>query len=361
MSTIQIDRGSEQHAAQAFIPFPDLPRTGGASVTSVTGHNHPVPGTEAADFSFPTDYLPPMLAEVVRTTARITRVPECLPGCCALATISAAIGRGLAISGASHKGTRGNLYFVVAARSGSGKSLCFDALLAPFFDFERRLVAHWRDNTRPRLLATKEVADIKIRKLKRQAATLEEDAALQRLGQELTAAIEEKEKLQAGLAEPALRCEDATDEQIAVLLAQNQETLFSASADAGAVLDVLLGRYNRNCTDESVYLKAYSGDHCRVDRVNRARVVLEDPCLTVLWVVQPHRLDALFGKQTLSDGGLLPRILICGAETEPAPLDRSVDVAAREVQLRWRQSWAAHAGSDSWWNLLPLEPGGRNH
>ena len=97
-----------------------------------------------------------------------------------------------------------------------------------------------------------------------------------------------------------------------MLLAHNREQLASLSADALAVVNILLGRYNKlDRTDEGIYLKAFTGDRCKVDRQSRESVLLESPCLTALWLTQPDKLDSLLAERSLSDGGLIPRILCC--------------------------------------------------
>ena len=94
------------------------------------------------------------------------------------------------------------------------------------------------------------------------------------------------------LHSPRLCCEDVTSEKLAVMIAQNGEQLASLSADAGGIVNNLLGRYSKlDRTDEGIYLKAFSGDNCRVDRQGREPVLLQRPCLAALWLVQPDKLE----------------------------------------------------------------------
>jgi hypothetical protein len=105
-----------------------------------------------------------------------------------------------------------------------------------------------------------------------------------------------------------------------VLLAQNDEQLASISADAGSIVNNLLGRYNKlNRTDEAIYLKAFSGDYCRVDRQARDPVTLQRPCLVALWFVQPDKVESLLAERSLTDGGLIPRFLVCHTRALPRP------------------------------------------
>jgi hypothetical protein len=93
--------------------------------------------------------------------------------------------------------------------------------------------------------------------------------------------------------------------------------LASLSADAVAIVNILPGRYNKlDRTDEGIYLKAFTGDRCKVDRQSRESVLVESPCLSALWLTQPDKLDSLLGERSLSDGGLIPRILCCYTHCE---------------------------------------------
>src|ERR1017187_5051899 len=125
-------------------------------------------------------------------------------------------------------------------------------------------------------------------------------------------------ELEREMQAPVLSCEDITTERLASLLGQRGEVLASLSPDAGNVVNNLLGRYNKlDRTDESVYLKSYSGDYCRVDRQTRPPVVLYHPCLAVLWLTQPDKLVTLLGERSLADGGFIPRLLICHTNCRP--------------------------------------------
>jgi len=98
-----------------------------------------------------------------------------------------------------------------------------------------------------------------------------------------------------------------------------------------------MGRYTKgSATDEAIYLKAFSGDALRVDRISRAPVVLEKPCLSVLLLVQPDKLELLLGNQSLSDGGLLPRFLVCHTRCEPQEIGEETPEIPASVESAYR-------------------------
>ena len=65
--------------------------------------------------------LPPLVEAMAKEVCATERVPESLVGCCALGILSASIGAGLAVQSASNRVTRGNVYLLASAESGSGK------------------------------------------------------------------------------------------------------------------------------------------------------------------------------------------------------------------------------------------------
>jgi hypothetical protein len=135
-----------------------------------------------------------------------------------------------------------------------------------------------------------------------------------------------------------LTVENITTEKLAALLSKRGECLASLSPDAGEIVNNLLGRNSKlDRTDETIYLKAYSGDYCRTDRIGRESVVLNSPCLAVLWLVQPDKVVTLLAERSLTDGGLIPRFLICHTNAEPRPIIEGAAGIPAEVRAEYRR------------------------
>jgi hypothetical protein len=287
---------------------------------------------------FPIDCLPPVAAEMARAIARTERTPETLAGCCILGFLSVSVGAGLQVKSGPKRITRGNLYIGASAESGSGKSETIRHAQEPLIEYAGELMDDWKRHTLPKAEADHEMLEAEIAGLRKQAAGKNVGAAER---EEIRADIEKKKArlrdLAAELQAPVLFVEDITGERMAVLLANRGECLASISPDAGAIVNILLGRYNKlDRTDEGIYLKAFSGDFCRVDRQGREPVVLNHPCLAVLWLTQPDKLDALLKQRSLTDGGLIPRILSCHTRAEPRPITED----ASEIPPLTAQGWA---------------------
>jgi hypothetical protein len=282
--------------------------------------------TEEKNSPFPLQHLPPVARAMAEAIARTERTPETLAGCCVLGILSASIGAGLQITSGPNRVTRGNLYIMASAESGSGKSETFRHAARPLFAYENDLLERWKTETLPGLQADAALLESEIAKIKKDAFKGKSGMEREELRDELQAKQRTLANVNAGLNPPRLCCEDVTSEKLAVMLAHNREQLASLSPDAGSIVNLLLGRYNNlDRTDEGIYLKAFSGDNCRVDRQGRESIMLQRPCLAALWLVQPDKVEALLGKTELTDGGMIPRLCVCHTRAQPRPIVDGVE------------------------------------
>ncbi len=285
---------------------------------------------------FPTDALPAGIATIVRAVARSERVPEALPGVIALGILSASIGAGLEVQSSPHRTTRGNLFLLASAESGSGKSECFRLIAEPLLARQEQLCEHWRTTIGPKMQAEIRTLETQLKKLDRNIAKSQDPTELDRLKAEMEYKLARQAELKSQSTAPLLVAQDTTTERLAVLLQINDEVIFSTSPDARKLCDNLLGRYSANkMTDESLYLCGYSGDHVRVDRQGRDPVTLRKPCLSLLWLVQPDALDLLLNESSLSQSGFLPRCLITHTRAEPQRIDGDTEPLSEAVRTRW--------------------------
>ena len=286
---------------------------------------------------FPVNALPPTMALLVSAVARCERVPLALPGVCALGVISAALGAGLEVTSGPNRATRGNLFLLASAESGSGKSETFRIVAAPLVEYQQRQLEVWKDKTSPQLQSEIRVLDREVGTLEKKAAKSSDPMERDRLVGELEYKLARKDDLTRKAALPCTIAQDVTTERLAVLLRDNREVTFSASADARKLVDNLLGRYNPGkTTDESLYLSAFSGDFVRVDRQGRDAVVLNRPCLALCWFVQPDLLGTMLGEESLSASGFLPRLLLCHTHATP----RRIEGEAQALSDHTRGQWA---------------------
>jgi hypothetical protein len=303
------------------------------TVTHVT-HESGCEREPVAD-GFPIGSLPPLLQVMVRATAQQTGAPDTLAACCALGVVSASMGAGLAIESRPRRVTPGNLYLLAFVDSGVGKTLTLEEIARPMWDFEADQVERWEREILPRRLAERELAAGELRVLRQSVrkvtSTVEREALCLQIQARLTALDG------LSLAAPVILCEDSTTEKLEDLLSRNREVLFSVSGDAGKVLQTLLGRYHRRgFPGDHTYLKAYSLERCRVDRLTRTRVALNHPSLTVLWLSQPDKIGSVYGNRSLWQGGLLGRIMPSVTRGVASRFDRRQAGVPAGVLEGWR-------------------------
>ena len=311
---------------------PDTRPSGAAAAIA----DHPGADAGEAVKPFPLDRLPPAAAMIAAAIARTERTPEALAACCTLGILSASIGAGLQVKSGPDRATRGNLYLLASAESGSGKSETFRHAARPFHEKERAMLENWKCHEMPRAESERDMLEQEIEALKKDARKFEGAAEREEIRASLETSKQKLLAVEALLHAPILSVEDITTERLAVMLANRGECLASLSPDAGAIVNLLLGRYNKlDRTDEGIYLKAFSGDFCRVDRQMREPVVLESPCLAALWLVQPDKVETLLAERSLTDGGLIPRMLVCHSQAQPRPIAEDAQGIPQDVAQAW--------------------------
>ncbi len=284
---------------------------------------------------FPLRCLPGVAGIMARESAAAAMVPETLTGMTVLGILSASIGAGLEVASGGDRTTRGNLFLMPVAQSGTGKGQSFGTIAAPFMEREAERVEEWKRTDRPQANADKKVAEARLAQLEANAKrglSSEGKASLLQEWREIEAEIDRAERC---LKEPAWSTEQATKEAIESLFSTaNREQVASLSAEARGAVDVLMGRY-RQSTDEGIFLAGYSGDPVKVDRKGSGRMVLNRPCLALLWMLQPDKLREMLENPAMTESGLLPRFLLADTKAEPEeePEER------QRVSLSTREAW----------------------
>lgn len=328
---------------------------------------------------FPVECLPGAFGAMASAMVGRYQCGVNLPSIAVLGALNAAIGnRFVAFNPIGLKVTPANLFQIAVAKSGDGKSQVMSRAFRPIEEYEQELVKTWREKVEPKAKARRDVINLQISELKsstkakakkaevareaEEAATAEglddgkpqglvgadfrssevdgaslladEDAVVNRLeALHRQLAIVEKDLIQ-----PRLIVDDCTPEKMASLLA-NFPSLISASAEARKAMDVLMGRYNSKSNDQpadDVFVKAFSGDPIKVDRQGAGSIDILNPCLSVLWMVQPGKVDKLLTAESLKDSGFLQRCLfgysegVSGNFLDAVPIPEDVSRAYHE-------------------------------
>jgi hypothetical protein len=285
---------------------------------------------------FPTFALPEPFGSLVKEVARVHKVPESMSGAIALGNLSAAVGRGLMGKLLPGRITPANIYVMVVAKSGVGKSSTADPILEPLNAMDSILKDRWRREDLPRLEARRVLLAKEIERLVKGSGRGNDEAEQRELELNLATKNAQLSLIQDQLIEPSILCEDISTQKLAVVMQQNGETGAVISTDAGDVVSNLLGRFNRlERADDTLYVKGYSGDTVRVGRIGRPSIVLNKPCLTQLLLLQPDKLHSLMASRQLVDGGLLPRFLIVSIRGAPAHLEAEESEISIQVRVAY--------------------------
>ena len=287
---------------------------------------------------FPVDLLPDTVANFANETARVLNIPVTLPAIGVLAAGSAALGRGLELRTPTDDVVRGNLYFLGAAKSGTGKSRIMNRTAAPLVEFEKNKRDFWREDTAPQARARKRVLEADIKRVQsllrnnRKSASVDRAALHQQLKEiEAKLAVVESE-----LWMPQYIVEDCTIESLAPALAQNNEEIHSMSADAGKVFQNIKGRYNKEgAIDDNFYLRSFSADHYVVNRAGRPVLTLYNPTMSIFWLAQPDVVYDAFRTDRLVFGGLLARMLSFDALIEPQEIPDRPLIMPADIKLAY--------------------------
>jgi hypothetical protein len=284
------------------------------------------PGTEARLPDFPVEYLPPILEREAQAISELCGVPLAMSGPMVLAVASASIGKGLRVRSLPGRVTPANLFVLVCKTSGSGGSMTFKHATAPLVGMQQTQRREFDEKEKPRIDAERATISSQIEEWKRKsrrAEAGEHDEFVQELARlnEKLAQIEKR-------VSPLLYVTDVTPEKLAEMLSENSETLAHIDSDAADALGIITGtRYgDGRHTQESLWLKSYTGEATVIFRKNGKPIHLVATCLSVLFVATPDKVQELFRTSRLTTGGLLPRFLVCDPAARPVALKASADV-----------------------------------
>lgn len=269
-----------------------------------------------------------LIGDVAREIARCAFVPESMAMAACLGVLSAAIGASVCALDGGRK-IPANEYFLIIAKSGTGKSLCIKIANEPLCAWQSEARKKWRDEDAPRLRA-----QLKAHKAKQTKA---EKPELQNI-EELTACEIEATRLELELAqEPIVYVTDATREAIIARLAtQKHEALASINAEARGAVAILQGRYNSNgSSDEDIFLAAYSGDALASDRKKDGLKIAQAPCLSILWAIQPDVWRSMARATNLFESGLLPRFIFFDTKAEPEEYPLEMPTMSPQIRTAW--------------------------
>jgi hypothetical protein len=171
---------------------------------------------------------------------------------------------------------------------------------------------------------------------------------------QMVAAQADLDKVDRELNAPTIYLEDVMVERLAALLPLSGEQMSFYSSDAGAAIQNVLGKYNKDSRpDDHILLKSYSLEPFSQARLTREDVSLEAPWGSLLWITQPDKWAHLSKNEWLREGGFLPRCLLakfeCQAQYDDGTKKTVPDSLLQHYKAKFRELFNTYR--------LPVEKG----
>lgn len=269
---------------------------------------------------FPLDALPPIARQMAQEITKTALVPDSLAAVNVLGILSASIGGGLLIGSGGDRTTPANLFLLGIAESGTGKGRAYSMASKAFRELEAEEIQHCENEVIPKIKKDLRLIEKDFKKLEKSLEKEGDSINREQVGRELQDLEKRKAELEKQLtSESGFSVADITKEKLAITLeSQAGQALASLSPEGRGVIDVLMGKYGKSKdSDEDLYLSAYSRESVKVSRVSRPPVHLTNPCLAILWLIQPDKARKLTESEAVTESGLLPRFLLCDSKAEP--------------------------------------------
>lgn len=276
------------------------------------------PRTFANQKPIPLEILPKRLRESAQEAARYIKTDEGLIITSMLSQFSACLGKSIrAVERGSIK-HQASVGFVQGLVTGGRKSGIDKVITRPFVKYEQRLIKKW-EASRPEAEAKIKSAQDQITKVRRDIKTKDLDSvALVEAEKKITEL--EKKIVKLDRPKPRFITADATEEQLANLMDQNNETMFCCTDEGMNIIANILGRYSSKgrglAQNMSLYICGLLGSPFRRDRVGtggRGKYVendLQKPCINMSVKVQKEPLIDLVSDERFLTSGLAARLFL---------------------------------------------------
>lgn len=213
--------------------------------------------------AFPVGALPGLAQEYALAVAEAYQVPVSYAASLVLGAVSTATLKRVLIDPGRGPICALNEYFLTALESGSGKSSAMSRVFAPVYRWER-------------------------------------------------VAVDRAQVPDGQANEVGILSSDPTPEALENRLRANDGRFGVANPEAADLFAVLAGRYSAKGSGANIglFLKGYSGDHHRSDRVLRGASLIREPRLTLTLALQPSAFDQVASSGEFRERGFMARFLL---------------------------------------------------
>lgn len=250
---------------------------------------------------FNLNVFPKLLKDFIISVSDFTQTPTDLSAICLLGMLSVSLQNKFEVEPVKGWTESLNTYTTVLLGPSNRKSAVFNLLMSPVLKYQQELEIEYNKKMKDN--------DLKISLLEKQIEKLKNDYVKNKKPEilnELKDLNNTKNELSTG-TKTTFILDNVTEEKLISTLFENNEKvgIFSSEGD-------LFERFKSSVKIDShktdVYLKSYSGDPLRVDRISRSTEILYSPALTICISAQPTVIEEM--PQKIIDRGLIPRFLI---------------------------------------------------
>lgn len=289
--------------------------------------DEPIPLSDRSAPSFPVDALPKDIREYVLAVAESTQTPVDVAASASLSVLSIGMQGKYVIRPKPDWTEPVNTFIAIFMPPSERKSAVCSWMGKPMNEHEKE----WNQEHAAEIGFSKTQRNILEKRLK----SLEEQASKGK------AEIDEVRKASEALSGyqdiKPLRYygDDVTTEKLVSMIAENdgKAAIFSPE---GGIFDLLKGMYTRYVNID-VFLKGYSGDPIRVDRIGRESETIYNPVLTVMLMAQPTVLSGVMENGNFRGRGLTARFLYCVPESKVGKRSYRNETLPQPVYQRYEQ------------------------
>ncbi|WP_339259846.1 YfjI family protein [Lysinibacillus sp. FSL K6-3209] len=261
----------------------------------------PITFEESALKQFDVNIFPNTLKNMVLAVSRFTQTPVDLAAICLIGVLSTVLQKKFHVEPIKGWKEPLNTYTAVLLQASNRKSAVFGLMIGPLFDYESNLIKSHQE-VQKKNEKHLSLLNRRIDKLENEYAKSGDTEPLDDLENLWTL----REKLKPKPA-PTLILDNSTEEVIVSRISQNSERIAIASSE-GDLFERLKSSIKFEASKLDVYLKGYSGDYLRTDRISRDTERIEEPLVTICISAQPTVIQDM--PQKIIDRGLIPRFLI---------------------------------------------------
>jgi hypothetical protein len=248
---------------------------------------------------FPVDVFPNKIRNMVEAVAEDTQTPIDLAAMIAFGVLSTALVKKFVVEPKLGWREHLNTYSVQLLESSNRKTAVYAKMTEPIYLYEKDLIEEMALEVKKRK-AERGALEKRLENLQKEYAKESDPVVMEQI-KETAEQLEQLPELYL----PTLIVDDATPEILVTRMKENNEKLAIMSAE-GDLFEKFKGKQSDQAKLD-VYLKGYSADPLRVDRITRETERLNEPTLIICISAQPSVIHSL--PQYLHDRGYLARFL----------------------------------------------------